>query len=139
MVELKRLPFAPLRLSTPGVKSMGPASMRVNTRLCLMFGRIRRIAPGVVFHATRAFARYPVGVRAPQPGVLDRLVRVDGDAALRGFLDHVKMMARLHLSVVPLEVNAPVRAQGLHAAGVGHVTGLDRVDPEFRVEVERCA
>ena len=33
MVDWMRLPPAPVRLSTPGVKSIGPASMRVNTRL----------------------------------------------------------------------------------------------------------
>ena len=61
------------------------------------------------------------------------------DVALRRFLDHAQVMARLHLAVVPFEMNAAIVAQRLHAAGVGHVAGLHGVDAELRVQIERRA
>ena len=51
----------------------------------------------------------------------------------------VQVMARLHLPIVPFEMNAPVGALRLHASGVGDVAGLDRVDAELRVQIERRA
>ena len=118
---------------------MGPREHAREHQVYFVFRRIRRITPGVVFHATRALARDPVRIRAPQTRVLDGLVRIHRDVALRRFLDHAQVMARLHLAVMPFEMDAAIVAQRLHAAGVGHVTGLHRVDAELRVQIERGA
>ena len=81
----------------------------------------------------------PIGVGAGQAGGLDRLLLGDRDVALGGLGHDQHMMPRHHLALVPFEVNLAVSATRLHPARVGHVTGLDRVDPEFLVEVETRA
>ncbi len=104
-----------------------------------MLGRVRRIAPGVVLHAARALARDPVRVRAPKARVLDRLVRIHGDVALRGLRHDLEVMARHELPVVPFIPDRSVRLPCADAAGVGDVAGLDAVDAEPLVQVERGA
>ena len=66
-----------------------------------MAGDVPWHAPGLIFHAPRAFAAYPVGIGAAQTGILDRLVRINGDTMARGGLDHFQMMARHFLPVMP--------------------------------------
>ncbi len=66
-------------------------------------------------------------------------MRIDRDVSFRRLLDYAQVVARLHLAVMPLEMYAPVLAQRLHAAGVGHVAGLHGIYPELRVQIERRA
>ncbi len=97
---------------------------------------IRRIAPRVVFHAARAFARDPVRIRASQTRVLDRLVRDDCDASLRRLGHDLQVMTRHDLAIVPLEVNLPVVAERFDAARIRDIPGLDAVDAKPLVEIE---
>ena len=91
-----------------------------------MLGRIAAVgAPGVVFLAAGAFAGHQVRIRATQPGRLDRLVDVEHDRVLGGFVDHVLMVADHVLAVVPfaarlagvvdpLQPLRPIDVAGLH-------------------------
>jgi hypothetical protein len=90
----------------PGVKSIGPPSMRVNTRFVLVQGGLTG-SPQALYSMPRAPSRTPSWVGAAQPRVLDGLVRIDGNVALGRFLHHQQVMARLHLPVVPLEWIGP--------------------------------
>ena len=106
----------------------------------LVLRRVRRLAPGVVLHAARAFARDPVGVGAAQAGVLDRLMRVHRQVPARSLLHHLQMVAGHELPVVPL---APQRApRGIAAVDLAVVTdvaGLELVHAQPCVQVQRGA
>lgn len=112
----------------------------MNTRLTSVLGRIGRLAPGVVFHAARAFARDPVGIGTAQPGVLDGFVRIDRDVALRRLLHHVQVVTRHPLPVVPFAQRVAARGVAtFHLAVVADIAGLDRVHAEARIQVHRPA
>ncbi len=101
-----------------------------------MVRTVRRNAPSIEFHAPRALAADPVGIGAPQPGVLDRLVRVHCDFALRRFGHDFHVVALHHLAFGAF---ARLVAIGMHVAqvaGVGDVAGLDRLHPACGHQVE---
>src|ERR1051325_5379068 len=115
----------------PGVKSMGPSSRRVKKRIVSPPGRgcaSALAAPRVVFLATRAFPAHPVRVGAPLARVLNGLVHVHHDVVLGGFLNRVAVM--VHHDLPPVRI--------AFAGQVGHVTGLDRIEPEVLVHRERA-
>ncbi|KAG1468123.1 hypothetical protein G6F57_012721 [Rhizopus arrhizus] len=105
-----------------------------------MLGRVRWLAPGVVLHAARAFARDPVRVGAAQAGVLDRLMRVHRQVPARGLLYHLQVVAGHELPVVPLAPQrAAARIAAVNLAVIADVTGLELVHAQPRIQVQRGA
>ena len=132
--------LAPLQRDDAGRVVHGPCEHAGEEQVDLVLRRIGRLAPRLVLHAACTFAREPVWIRATQPGVLDRFVRVDRDLAFRRFLDHAQVVVAHPLAVMPLAQHRSadhVLAPDL--ACIAHITGLDRVDAKPRIQVERGA
>ena len=91
----------------PGVKSIGPASSRVNGRIVSWSGGLPPSrTPGVVFLAAGAFAGHQIRIGAAQAGRFHRLVDVEHDVVLGGFVDHLLMMPDHVLAIVPFAARA---------------------------------
>ena len=95
-------------------------------------------APGIIFHAARAFPPDPVGVGAAQARILDRLMRVHRDMVAGGGLHHFQMMLRHALAVMPFHPPLSRRiARRDDPAGVGDVAGLDHIDAQAAIKRHR--
>ena len=112
----------------------------------VMFRTVVERPPRIVFLPPRAFPGDPVGIGAPEACILYRLMRVDGDPALRRFFHHQLVVLHLPLPVVPFEQFGilvarivDVRIAGHDPAGIRDIAGLDPVDAEALVKVERVA
>ena len=73
-----------------------------------MFRRIGRSAPGVILLPARALTADHVRPRAAQPGILHRLVRIDGDVVGRRDLGHVQIVPHHVLAGEPFTTPALV-------------------------------
>ena len=102
-----------------------------------MAGRVGRLAPGHVFGPPRAFAGHQIGIGARHAGVLDRLVCVDGDPVFSGAFGDEDVVAGHVLAIVILPLFGPVRVFAQHAARIGDIAGLDRMDAVALVIIER--
>ncbi len=89
-----------------------------------MTGRVRRCPRGIVFLAARPLAADPVGIRAPQTGRFNGLVRVDADPALCCLLQHALEVIHGKLAVVPFVVRHPGGVDALQAATVSNIASL---------------